>query len=47
MEVPGGCKMSSDTLEIVGAGEERFEVPVIKNVIVKRNTRIWMGNINS
>lgn len=45
MEIPGGCEVSSDTLEMVGAGKERFEVPIIKDVTIKRNIRIWMGNV--
>lgn len=34
--------MSKDTVKVTGAKGEGFTVPVIKNVVIEGETRIWM-----
>ncbi|RMC19924.1 hypothetical protein DUI87_03491 [Hirundo rustica rustica] len=37
--------VSKDTVKVTGAKGESFTVPVIKNVVIEGETRIWMGDI--
>lgn len=45
VNIPSGCDMSNDTVKITGAKGEGFKAPVIKNVVIEGETRIWMGDV--
>lgn len=37
--------MCSKNVEMAGAKEKEFEVPIIKSAIIKSETRVWRGDI--
>lgn len=42
---PSGCKLSRETIQVVGAKGEAFKVPVIKDVIFETNSKIGIGSL--
>jgi len=42
---PRGCRISSDTMQVIGAKGEPFRVPVIKEVVIETGSRIGIGNL--
>ncbi|RMC20105.1 hypothetical protein DUI87_00951 [Hirundo rustica rustica] len=45
LNVPKGYSVSKDTAKVTGAKGETFTVPVIKDVVIEGETKIWMGDV--
>ncbi|RMC03780.1 hypothetical protein DUI87_19533 [Hirundo rustica rustica] len=45
LNVPKGYSVSKDTAKVTGAKGETFTVPVIKDVVIEGETKIWVGDV--
>ncbi|RMC04175.1 hypothetical protein DUI87_18994 [Hirundo rustica rustica] len=45
LNVPKSYSVSKDTAKVTGAKGETFTVPVIKDVVIEAETKIWMGDV--
>lgn len=45
VKTPKGCDISKDTAQVTGAKGEEFTVPIIKDVIIEGETKIWLGDV--
>ena len=43
--MPQGCKVSSETAQVIGAKGEPFEVPIIKNIVFETHSKSGMGSL--
>lgn len=42
--IPPGCKLSRETAQVVGAKGEPFEVGIIQQVLIEKESKMGMGN---
>ncbi|RMC16746.1 hypothetical protein DUI87_06340 [Hirundo rustica rustica] len=45
LHVPKSYSVSKDTAKVTGAKGETFTVPVIKDVVIEGETKIWVGDV--
>lgn len=45
LDIPKGYSVSKQMAKVTGAKGESFIVPVIKDVVIEGETKIWMGDV--